>query len=164
MIYLSKRKEVGIRRTIMKFSKKSRYGIIALIDLATSSKEDPISLSSIAERNNISLQYLEQIFASLRVAGIVRSIKGPQGGYLLNHKASEITVANIVDATDGGYHLEDEEIPEDGKAYGILKTVQSEIIDKVNKELDDLLINLTLSDLEKEYSSYKEYGQNMYYI
>ena len=148
----------------MKFSKKSRYGIIALIDLSSRSKEDPISLSSIAERNSISLQYLEQIFASLRVAGIVRSIKGPQVGYLLNHKAEEITAASIIEATDGGYHLEDEEIPEDGKTYGILKTLQSEIIDKVNKELDELLMNLTLADLEKEYSAYREYGQNMYYI
>lgn len=148
----------------MKFSKKSRYGIIALIDLTSHSKEDPISLSSIAERNGISLQYLEQIFASLRVAGIVRSIKGPQGGYLLNHKAEEITVASIIEATDGGYHLEDEEIPEDGKAYGILKTLQGEIIDKVNNQLDELLQNMTLEDLEKEYSTYREYGQNMYYI
>ncbi len=148
----------------MKFSKKSRYGIIALIDLSSHSKEDPISLSSIAERNQISLQYLEQIFASLRVAGIVRSIKGPQGGYLLNHKAEEITAASIIEATDGGYHLEDEEIPEDGKTYGILKTVQHEIIDKVNDQLDELLMNLTLKDLEQEYSAYREYGQNMYYI
>lgn len=63
----------------MKFSKKSRYGLIALIDLAVNSKYEQVSLNSIADRNKISPQYLEQVFASLRRAGIVRSVKGSPG-------------------------------------------------------------------------------------
>ena len=70
----------------MNLSKKSRYGITALIDLAVYAKDQCVQLSSIAERNNISVKYLEQIFSSLRKAGLVRSVKGPQGGYLLAKK------------------------------------------------------------------------------
>ena len=85
----------------MKFSKKSRYGLISLIDLSVHAKNGHVALNSIAERNDISPQYLEQVFAALRRAGIVKSIKGPQGGYLLNHPAEKITVAEILEALDG---------------------------------------------------------------
>ena len=60
----------------MKFSKKSRYGLTSLIDLTVHSKNGHVALNSIAERNDISPQYLEQVFAALRRAGIVKSIKG----------------------------------------------------------------------------------------
>ena len=73
----------------MNLSKKSRYGITALIDLAVYAKDQCVQLSSIAERNNISVKYLEQIFSSLRKAGLVRSVKGPQGGYLLAKKCGK---------------------------------------------------------------------------
>ena len=62
----------------MKFSKKSRYGVAALIDLAANSKNGHVALGNIAERNGLSPQYLEQVFASLRRAGIVKSVKGSQ--------------------------------------------------------------------------------------
>ena len=73
----------------MKFSKKSRYGLTSLIDLSVHSKNGHVALNSIAERNDISPQYLEQVFAALRRAGIVKSIKGPQGGYLLKSSGRE---------------------------------------------------------------------------
>ena len=67
----------------MSFSKKTRYGLISLIDLAVNSQNGPVSLGSIAKRNGISQQFLEQIFAAFRSARLVRSVKGPQGGYQL---------------------------------------------------------------------------------
>ena len=73
----------------MKLSMKSRYGLRALIDLSVNSKNEQVALGGIAERNNISPQYLEQVFASLRKAGIVKSIKGSQGGYFLNNEESQ---------------------------------------------------------------------------
>lgn len=148
----------------MKFSKKSRYGLRALIDLSVNSKKDHVALSSIAERNSISLQYLEQAFASLRRAEIVKSIKGPQGGYLLNDKAENITVASILQALDGNYQIEPEESVEDSSQPEIIQTIQKVIIDKVNIELDEILKNITLADLEKEYLAYSGYEQDMYYI
>lgn len=73
----------------MKLSMKSRYGLRALIDLTINSKTEQVALNSIAERNKISPQYLEQVFASLRKAGIVKSIKGSQGGYFLSRPPQE---------------------------------------------------------------------------
>ena len=75
---------------------KSRYGLRALIDLAINSKTEQVALNSIAERNKISPQYLEQVFAALRKAGIIKSVKGPQGGYLLAKPATKISVAEIL--------------------------------------------------------------------
>lgn len=62
---------------------KSRYGLRALIDLAVNSRTEQVSLGSIAQRNDISAQYLEHVFSALRKAHIVKSIKGSQGGYFL---------------------------------------------------------------------------------
>jgi Rrf2 family protein len=148
----------------MKFSKKSRYGLTALIDLTVHSKNGHVALNSIAERNDISPQYLEQVFASLRRAGIVKSVKGPQGGYLLNDSSENITVAAILNALDGSYQLEDEVAPE-GSAYrGISVAIQKRVVDAVNTQLDQILKNLTLADLEKDYLDYNRYDQSMYYI
>lgn len=149
---------------IMKFSKKSRYGLRALIDLAVNSKNEHVSLCSIAERNHISPQYLEQVFASLRRAGIVKSIKGPQGGYLLNHAPEKITVADILKILEGTYHLEDEEVFEEDQVQGISIAIQKLVVDQVNQELDRILGNVTLADLEDDYLDYCNYEQGMYYI
>ena len=94
----------------MKLSMKSRYAFRALADLSIHSKSAHVPLNVLAQRNGISPQFLEQVFASLRRAGIVRSIKGPQGGYYLARPASEITVSDIVYAIDGDYYITDERI------------------------------------------------------
>ena len=95
----------------MKFSKKTRYGLRALVDLAVNSKSGHVSLTSIAQRNEISQQYLEQIFSGLKRAGIVKSIKGNQGGYYLGKASEEITLSSIVRALEGEFSLEAEELP-----------------------------------------------------
>ncbi len=147
----------------MNLSKKSRYGITALIDLALNSKEGHVSLISIAERNGISPQYLEHIFAALRRAGIIKSIKGAQGGYLLGDSSSNISVADIIEALDGTYRIEKEDTT-DGNNVGISLAIQDSIIDKINDQLDEILQNTSLADLENHYKDYIEYNQNMYYI
>ena len=147
----------------MNLSKKSRYGITALIDLALNSKEGHVSLISIAERNGISPQYLEHIFAALRRAGIIKSIKGAQGGYLLGDSSSNISVADIIEALDGTYRIEKEDT-NDGNNVGISLAIQDSIIDKINDRLDEILQNTSLADLENHYKDYIEYNQNMYYI
>jgi Rrf2 family protein len=148
----------------MKFSRKSRYGLRALIDLSVNSKTEHISLNSIAKRNNISPQYLEQIFASLRRADIVKSVKGFQGGYLLNHKPSEITVAQIMEALDGSYHIEAEDSQDGNTGQGTSATIQKLVIDEINEKMDDILQNITLADLEKDYLDNDGYNEDMYYI
>lgn len=148
----------------MKLSKKSRYGLSALIDLSVNSRNGHVALGNIAERNDISPQYLEQVFASLRRSGIVKSVKGSQGGYLLNRDASRITVSAVLEALEGPYHLDSEHAPEGSSYRGIADSIQTLIIERINKELDDILTNLTLADLEKFYLEHNDYAQDMYYI
>ncbi len=148
----------------MILSKKSRYGLRALVDLSVSSKSEHMALNVIAQRNGISTQYLEQVFAALRRADIVKSIKGPQGGYLLKRPADEITVAEIVLALDGAYHVEDETETPDCELHGITGTLQSLIVDRVNRQLDEVFTSITLGDLEEHYTKNALYEEGMYYI
>tara|TARA_A100001011_G_scaffold271421_1_gene280628 strand:- start:113 stop:532 length:420 start_codon:yes stop_codon:yes gene_type:complete len=71
-----------------------------MLDLAGQKKEKPVSLADISRRQEISLSYLEQLFAKLRKNGLVTSIKGPGGGYLLARSANKVSVADIVDSVD----------------------------------------------------------------
>lgn len=84
----------------MKLNAKGRYAVMALCDLARHGTGKPLALADIAERQSISLSYLEQLFAKLRRAGIVNSVRGPGGGYLLARPDSEIAIADIIMAVD----------------------------------------------------------------
>ena len=148
----------------MNLSKKSRYGITALIDLAVYAKDQCVQLSSIAERNNISVKYLEQIFSSLRKAGLVRSVKGPQGGYLLAKRPESITVADVIHALDGSYLLEDERSVVRTDEKGISTAIQKLLIDQMNDQTDRLLKQLTLRNLVDSSMEYSQVGHEMYYI
>jgi Rrf2 family iron-sulfur cluster assembly transcriptional regulator len=84
----------------MKMSTKGRYAVMALIDIGGQSPDRPISLAEIADRQDISQEYLEQLFGKLRRAGLVTSSRGPGGGYVLARPAAEIQVSEIVLAVD----------------------------------------------------------------
>jgi Rrf2 family iron-sulfur cluster assembly transcriptional regulator len=88
----------------MQLSTKGRYAVMALVDLATQQNRNaasgPICLADIAQRQQLSLSYLEQLFAKLRRAGLVWSARGPGGGYQLARPAAEIAIADIVAAVD----------------------------------------------------------------
>jgi Rrf2 family transcriptional regulator, iron-sulfur cluster assembly transcription factor len=84
----------------MRLSTKGRYAVMAMVDLAATSQGSPIALADIAERQEISLSYLEQLFAKLRKGGLVKSVRGPGGGYLLAHPADETRVSDIILAVD----------------------------------------------------------------
>jgi Rrf2 family iron-sulfur cluster assembly transcriptional regulator len=84
----------------MRLSTKGRYAVMAMVDLAKHSQGDPIALAEIAERQEISLSYLEQLFAKLRVGGLVKSVRGPGGGYLLGHPADETRISDVILAVD----------------------------------------------------------------
>jgi Rrf2 family iron-sulfur cluster assembly transcriptional regulator len=77
---------------------KGRYAVIAMIEIAEDNSDNPVSLAMIAKKQKISLSYLEQIFAKLRKADIVKSVKGPGGGYVLAKSKVNITIADIVRA------------------------------------------------------------------
>ncbi len=84
----------------MKLSSKGRYAVMAVVDLCAQGDGAPVSLASIAARQEISHSYLEQLFARLRRAGVVTSVRGPGGGYRLTKPASETRVADVVLAVD----------------------------------------------------------------
>lgn len=84
----------------MRLSTKGRYAVMAMVDLACRSDGKPVALADIAERQEISLSYLEQLFAKLRKGGLVRSVRGPGGGYMLAHDAEATRISDIILAVD----------------------------------------------------------------
>lgn len=148
----------------MNLSKKSRYGLRALIDMTVNFKDDLVALSSIAEKNDISIQYLEQIFAGLRRGGIIKGIKGSKGGYVLGRQAKDITLSQIIEALDGEYRIEREEAAPNLPYAGIPEVIQKEVIDKINAAMENLLEDITLEKLAEEYRKEKLFGADMYYI
>tara|TARA_B100001173_G_C15873345_1_gene498269 strand:+ start:119 stop:556 length:438 start_codon:yes stop_codon:yes gene_type:complete len=84
----------------MKLTTKSRYAVTAMLDIACHDQGIPISLPEIAERQSISLSYLEQLFSRLKKSGLVESIKGPGGGYKLSKNADDIVISEVIKAVD----------------------------------------------------------------
>ncbi len=84
----------------MKLSTKGRYAVMAMVDIAAHTEGKPIALADVAERQEISLSYLEQLFGKLRRGGLVKSVRGPGGGYLLAHSAADTRIADIILAVD----------------------------------------------------------------
>ena len=85
----------------MKLSTKGRYGLRAFIDLAVCAESQPVSLTSIAQRQEISVSYLEQLMAKLKKAGLVKSVRGVSGGYSIARPAGEISVGDVLRALEG---------------------------------------------------------------
>lgn len=84
----------------MRLTTKGRYAVTAMLDLALHADQGPICLADISRRQEISLSYLEQLFARLRRAQLVKSVRGPGGGYLLGMAAQQISVARVIDAVN----------------------------------------------------------------
>ena len=84
----------------MKLSTKGRYAVMAMTDLAAHSQGNPVALADIAERQEISLSYLEQLFGKLRKGGLVKSVRGPGGGYRLSYGPAGTRISDIILAVD----------------------------------------------------------------
>ena len=84
----------------MKLTTRGRYAVTAMLDVAMHSTHGPVSLAEVAERQHLSLSYLEQLFARLRRCGLVRSSRGPGGGYRLSRDPAEVTIADVIMAVD----------------------------------------------------------------
>lgn len=84
----------------MRLSTKGRYAVMAMADLAASGSGKPVALADIAERQEISLSYLEQLFGKLRKNGLVQSVRGPGGGYMLARDQGDIRVSDVILAVD----------------------------------------------------------------
>ena len=91
----------------MRLTTKSRYGTRLILDIALNSKDSPVRLREISKRQNISLKYLEKLIRILKKAAIVKSIRGPYGGYLLAKPMEKITIGDIVRTLEGSETITD---------------------------------------------------------
>lgn len=130
----------------MKLSTKGRYGLRALVDLAVYSEERPVSISEIAKRQDISIRYLEQLLAKLKKAGIVKSIRGAQGGYLMAKSIEEVSVGDVLRILEGDLVLvECTELTGASKScigsrYCVTKSVWKKINDSIEQAVDSILL------------------------
>ncbi|WFR55034.1 RrF2 family transcriptional regulator [Anaerocolumna sp. AGMB13025] len=139
----------------MKLSTKGRYGLRAVLDLAMNGKKEAVALSGIAERQDISISYLEQLIAKLKKAGIVNSIRGAQGGYILAKKPEEISVGDILRALEGDLNPVDcaEILGKGTSCTGadlcVTKYVWMRISDSINNTVDTMLLSELIEESEK---------------
>lgn len=153
---------------LLKLSTKGRYGVRAMFDLALHEGDGPIPLRSIAERQDISEHYLEQLIASLRNEGLVNSVRGAYGGYLLAKKAEEITIGDIIRVLEGSVAPVDcvSDNQEDKCERSVDCAVQM-IWKKMRDSINEVLDSITLEDLRQEAVNIKQNGKNhgyMYHI
>lgn len=132
----------------MKLSTKGRYAVMAMSDIASHADEQPITLADISVRQDISQDYLEQLFAKLKRGGIVESVRGPGGGYNLARPADEIWVADIITAVDEQIHITR---CQDGDAVngcvGGDKCVTHELWAALGRQIYGFLSSVTLGDV-----------------
>ncbi len=130
----------------MKISTKGRYALRLMLDLALNDSERPIRIKEIALRQDISDKYLEQIISVLNKARFVRSIRGPQGGYLLTRRPEEYTVGDILRLTEGSM-APVECVEEEGFCDRIDQCATSVVWIRLNQAIKDVIDNITLQDL-----------------
>ena len=133
----------------MRLTTKGRYAVTAVLDLALNSDNDPVNLGDISERQAISLSYLEQLFSKLRKSGIVKSVRGPGGGYLLNREQQDISVAHIINAVNESIKLsrcDGKANCHDGKQC-LTHNLWVDLSDRIN----DFLDNITICELIRQH-------------
>lgn len=139
----------------MKISTKGRYGLTIMIELAKKDGEGPLSLKSIAQANDLSEHYLEQLIAPLRNAGLVKSIRGAYGGYVLADKPTKITAGDVIRVLEGPISvvegIEDEE------------PAQRELWIRITDAIKEVLDSTTIDDLAKHSDDVVSDGY-MFYI
>ena len=134
----------------MKLTTKGRYAVMALADLATFEKQNPVSLRDISLRQNISLLYLEQIFSKLKKNNIVKSIRGVKGGYILTKEPYEIKLSNIflaVNETVKTIHCKKES--KKGCNGRSSKCITHELWDELDLHINNFFEKKNLSDFTK---------------
>ncbi|MEX1378369.1 MAG: Rrf2 family transcriptional regulator [Eubacteriales bacterium] len=128
----------------MKISTKSRYGIRMLIDMYENMSESPMRLADIAQRQEVSQHYLEQVASDLKRAGIIYSVKGPQGGYFLSKDADEIIIGDVIRILEGDILLTDSHMQNDSI---LQQTINKSVYNKLNSRIKDLVDSISLKGL-----------------
>lgn len=135
----------------MKLSTKGRYGLRAMIDLADYSEEMPQSISNIATRQSISDSYLEQLMAKLKKAGLIKSIRGAQGGYVLAKDSKDISVGDILRALEGDLSpVKCGDLDGNPGCSGSDCCVTKNVWKRINDSIQDAVDGITLYELVED--------------
>lgn len=143
----------------MKLSTKARYGLRAFIDLAVYNEDGPVSLTMIARRQDISVSYLEQLVGRLKRAGLVKSVRGANGGYVLARAADTYSVGEVLRA------LEEDLVPvecaaitgnPDGHCVGQRNCLSSIVWQKINESINETVDNIYIGELLEENMRLKQ--------
>ena len=137
----------------MKLSTKGRYGVKAMVDLAINYGNEPVSIKSISQRQNISEYYLEQLFSTLRKAELIKSIRGAQGGYVLNKEPKDITVHDIIELLEGPVEISN--CLTDFSCANTEECPTRLLWKKLKESIDSVTKSITLQDMVDDYRNIK---------
>ena len=132
----------------MRLTTKGRYAVTAMLDLALHAQQGPVSLSDVSQRQGISLSYLEQLFARLRKQQLVKSVRGPGGGYLLGRGVEAIFVAEVVDAVNES--LDTTRCQNKGDCQSGEKCLTHHLWSDLSEQIHSFLNTISLADLVKK--------------
>ena len=135
----------------MKLTTKGRYAVMAMADLALFQNGTPVSLNDISLRQNISLSYLEQLFAKLKNGKLVKSVRGPSGGYILEKNPKEIRISNIISAVDEQVKTLNCKRESKRGCHGkTVKCITHNLWDDLERHINDFFDKVSLNDLVKQ--------------
>ena len=135
----------------MKLSTKGKYGLKAIFELSLHVDEGPIPVNMIASKQNIPEQYLEQIFSTLKKSKLVKSVRGAQGGYLLNEEPKNITVGDVLEKIERRVALS-QCIIDEGCCENSNDCSTKLVWEKLKKGIEDVLNSITLQDMIDDYN------------
>ncbi|GAA0114448.1 RrF2 family transcriptional regulator [Clostridium senegalense] len=135
----------------MKLSTKGRYGVKAMVDLAINYGKNPVSIKVISQRQNISEYYLEQLFSTLRKSGLIKSIRGAAGGYVLAKSPEKITIYDILEVLEGPIEIS---TCLDSDCCDNIDCCATRIVwKKIKESIDSVTTSITLQDIVDDYKN-----------
>ncbi|AAU38334.1 MULTISPECIES: Fe-S cluster assembly transcriptional regulator IscR [Basfia] len=137
----------------MKLTSKGRYAVTAILDIAINAEDGPVTLSDISERQNISLSYLEQLFAKLRRHGLVKSVRGPGGGYQLGQPSGQISIGMIIAAVNENISVT--KCLGQGNCQGGKVCLTHHLWAELSDRIENFLNEITLEELVSKQHSQK---------
>jgi Rrf2 family iron-sulfur cluster assembly transcriptional regulator len=129
----------------MRLTTKGRFAVTAMLDLALNEVDRPVTLAGISERQEISLSYLEQLFSRLRRNGLVKSVRGPGGGYRIAKKLDEISVSEIITAVDE--QIDATQCGGNEDCHGDRRCMTHELWSSLNSKILEYLSGVSLAEL-----------------